>query len=95
MDYFVYIVASRSRVIYTGVTSDLRGRVYQHKEMVIKGFSSKYRTTSLVHFESTPDVYAAIAREKEIKKWRREKKVKLIELENPEWNDLSADWYSE
>ena len=95
MDYFVYIMASKSGVIYTGVTSDLARRVYEHKEMTTKGFASRYRTTDLVYFESTPDVHAAINREKEIKKWRRERKVTLIEAENPDWLDLSADWYPE
>ncbi|MDX2437846.1 MAG: GIY-YIG nuclease family protein [Acidobacteriota bacterium] len=89
--YFVYIVASRSRVLYVGVTNDLNRRVGEHKEGVIPGFSQKYKTTRLVYYESTSDVRSEIAREKQIKRWRREKKVHLIEGLNPEWNDLARE----
>ena len=67
--------------------------MYEHKQKLISGFTSKYNLTRLVYFEATIDVNAAIAREKQIKGWLRKKKVALIESENPEWNDLSEEWY--
>jgi putative endonuclease len=91
-EYFVYILASRSRVLYIGVTNDLQRRVYEHQHKLIAGFTSKYNVTQLVYFESTPDVRSAIAREKEIKGWLRIKKIKLIESMNPRWRDISAEW---
>ena len=90
--YYIYIMASQSGVLYTGITSDLRARVYQHKSGTDQGFTARYRVRNLVYFESTPDVYSAIAREKQIKDWRRSKKVELIDSSNPEWRDLSAEW---
>ena len=78
--------------MYVGVTSDLARRMYEHKNKLVKGFTEKYNTHKLVYFEETSDVYAAITREKEIKKWRREKKNKLVVGANPEWKDLSLDW---
>jgi putative endonuclease len=90
--YFTYILASRSRVLYVGITNDLQRRVYQHKNKLIPGFTCKYNVNRLVYFETTNDVRAAITREKEIKAWRREKKVALIESTNPQWRDLSEDW---
>jgi len=89
--YYVYIMASRSGVLYTGVTNDLNRRVGEHKEGQIPGFTKKYKVTRLVYFESMQEVNAAIAREKQIKRWRREKKVKLIETINPGWDDLSRE----
>jgi putative endonuclease len=80
MEYFVYIMASRSSTLYIGVTSDLQRRVYQHKAHQIPGFTQKYNVDRLVFYESTPDVRAAIAREKQLKRWRREKKVALIAI---------------
>ena len=91
--FYVYIMASKSRVIYTGVCREIRKRVWQHKEHKIEGFTKKYKCDRLVHFERFVNVNSAIAREKEIKGWRREKKVKLIEAENPTWEDLAKDWY--
>jgi len=90
--YFVYILAGRSRNLYTGVTNNLVRRVSQHKEAQVPGFTSKYRIYRLVHFESFGDIRAAIVREKQIKSWRREKKVGLIEAGNPTWEDLGAKW---
>ncbi len=90
--YCVYILAGRSRNLYTGVTNNLTRRVMQHREGRVPGFASKYRIYRLVHFELFGDVRAAIAREKEIKSWRREKKVALIEAGNPIWEDLGAKW---
>jgi len=89
----VYIMTNRSGTLYTGVTNDLKRRVYEHKHKLIPGFTSKYAIDRLVYFDSTPDVRAAIAREKQIKKWRREKKVALIESKNRNWKDLSAGWF--
>ena len=89
--YYVYIMASQSGVLYTGVTNDLNRRVAEHKEGQIPGFTRKYKVTRLVYYESMPDVNAAIAREKQIKRWRREKKVKLIETINRGWDDLSRE----
>jgi putative endonuclease len=86
--YCVYILASHSRVLYVGVTGNLKQRVWQHKEKQAEGFTSKYNVDKLVYYEQTEDVYGALAREKQLKKWRREKKVWLIEKENPDWRDL-------
>ena len=93
--YFVYIMASRSRTLYTGVTNDLERRVYEHKRKLIDGFTSRYNIERLVFFEATEDVLSAIAREKEIKGWTRAKKIALIEGSNPTWEDLSAQWEGE
>jgi putative endonuclease len=90
--YYVYILASRSRVLYVGVTNDLRRRVEQHKQKVVEGFTQKYNVTSLVYYEVTNDVHAALAREKQLKGWRRSKKTDLIESVNPTWKDLNLDW---
>jgi len=78
--------------MYLGVTNDLERRVYEHKNKLIKGFTDKYNVNKLVYFEDTSDVVAAITREKEIKKWRREKKNALVKKVNPDWKDLSEDF---
>ena len=93
--YYVYITASKSRVLYTGVTDDLRRRIYEHKHKLVPGFTSKYNVDRLVYFEATSDVHAALAREKQIKGWLRSKKTALIESSNPRWEDLSKDWLEE
>lgn len=93
--YFVYIMASITRVLYVGVTNDLMRRVYEHRNRVVAGFTSRYNVTRLVYYEETSDVRVAIAREKQIKAWRREKKVGLVEEVNPSWDDLSAGWYAD
>ena len=90
--YFVYIVYSRTRIIYIGVTNNLDRRLYEHKNKIFDGYSSQYETDSLVYYEVFSDVKQAIAREKQIKKWRREKKDALIEVLNPDWDDLSTKW---
>lgn len=93
---FVYIISNWSgAVIYTGVTSDLLKRIYQHKNGLLKGFSQKYKVTKLVYYEEFGDIELAIMREKEIKKWRREKKNSLIKSMNPEWNDLAERWFED
>lgn len=87
--YCVYILANRSRNLYTGVTNDLERRLYEHREGSVPGFTSRYRISRLVYFETFGDISAAIAREKEIKAWRREKKIWLIQRRNRLWRDLS------
>ncbi|MBI5081248.1 MAG: GIY-YIG nuclease family protein [Chloroflexi bacterium] len=84
-------MGSRSRVLYVGMTNDLRRRVYQHKEKLVEGFTQKYNVTMLVYYETTDNVLAAIQREKQIKAWRRSKKIELIQSSNAEWKDLSVE----
>ena len=91
-EYYIYIMSNVSRTLCLGVTNDLQRRVYQHKQKLSSGFTRKYNLTLLVYFEATPDILAAIAREKQIKGWLRAKKVSLIESANPKWLDLSAQW---
>ncbi|MBZ5541755.1 MAG: GIY-YIG nuclease family protein [Acidobacteriia bacterium] len=88
--FSVYILASRSRSLYTGVTNDLERRMTEHRQGVIPGFTTRYRVFRLVHVELFAHINDAIAREKEIKGWRREKKIHLIEQGNPVWEDLAA-----
>ncbi len=92
VQYYVYILASYSRVLYVGVTNDLQRRVWEHKHHAVAGFTDKYNVTRLVYFEAGASAIDAIAREKQIKGWRREKKVALIESVNPSWKDLSEEW---
>jgi putative endonuclease len=91
--YFAYIVANRSHNLYIGVTGNLRKRIFDHKWKEHAGFTEKYNCDRLVWFESFHEVARAIAREKQLKGWRREKKIALIEKTNPTWTDLSRDWY--
>ncbi|MEQ8382453.1 MAG: GIY-YIG nuclease family protein [Coleofasciculus sp. A1-SPW-01] len=91
--YYVYIMTNRSKTLYTGVTNDLYRRVYEHKQKLIPGFTQKYNINRLVYYQETSDVREAIAREKQIKGWLRAKKIALIESINPQWRDLSADWF--
>jgi putative endonuclease len=89
-DLLVYMVNNRSRVVlYTGVTNNLEQRVWQHKNHVVKGFTSKYKADRLVYYDQFSDAIAAITREKEIKSWRREKKNELVRTLNPRWEDLA------
>ena len=91
--YYVYLVSNwNNNVLYVGFTNNLQRRIYEHKNKLLKGFTQKYNCSKLVYFEQTVDVYSALNREKEIKKWRREKKNLLVESINPEWKDLSIDW---
>lgn len=87
--YFVYITSSkRNGTLYIGTTSDLLRRVYQHKHKSADGFTARYNVDKLVYFEETSDVNSAIKREKQLKNWKREWKIGLIEKENPKWEDL-------
>jgi len=90
---YVYIATNRSRTLYVGVTNDLKRRMWEHKHKTGSRFAAKYNVTQLAHFETFGDIRDAIAREKQLKKWRREKKIWLIERENPEWKDLAGDWF--
>jgi putative endonuclease len=90
--YFVYILASRSRTLYVGVTNDLGRRLVDHRNGDGSRFVRKYRIDRLAYVESTDDVAGAIAREKQIKGWRRERKVELVESLNPTWIDLASEW---
>ena len=88
--FYVYILANWNyKVMYVGITSDLTKRLYEHKNKLIDGFTKKYNVFKLVYFETVEDVRSAIAREKEIKGWRRDKKDRLVSENNPEWADLS------
>ena len=91
----VYICASGGRVLYVGVTSNLLWRMWKHKNGVFEGFAKKYHVDRLVYYETYPSMKAAISREKQLKAWRREKKVWLIEKENPTWRDLAQDWHED
>ena len=88
--YYVYILASKSRRLYIGVTNDLSRRMWEHKNKVVEGFTKQYNIDRLVYFEDTTDVKSAIEREKQLKGWRREKKITLIETINAVWEDSSV-----
>jgi putative endonuclease len=92
MVYYLYILASgKNGTLYVGVTSDLRKRIYEHKNDLVEGFTKKYAVHDLVYLEATESVKSAIAREKQIKKWNRAWKIRLIEKKNPGWNDLYSE----
>jgi len=90
--YYVYIMTNQSRTLYVGLTNNILRRVLEHKTGLIEGFTHRYNIDTLVYVESFGDVDSAIAREKQIKNWRREKKLRLINQENPDWRDLSDGW---
>jgi putative endonuclease len=91
--YYVYLLTNwNNKVMYVGMTNDLKRRMSEHKSKAAPGFTSRYNVNKLVYYEVMTDVRDAIAREKEIKKWRREKKNRLVESMNPEWKDLSGEW---
>ncbi|MFA5830795.1 MAG: GIY-YIG nuclease family protein [Candidatus Paceibacterota bacterium] len=93
---FVYIMASeRNGTLYIGVTSDLVKRVYEHKTSAVDGFTKKYNIHTLVYYEMADDIRGAIEREKQLKKWNRQWKLRLIEKENPTWKDLYDDLVEE
>jgi len=92
-NFYVYILTNwNDQVMYIGMTNNLERRLYEHKNKLVEGFTKKYNVDKLVYYEHGNDVHAAIAREKEIKKWRREKKNNLVKTMNPEWKDLSLEW---
>lgn len=91
--FYVYIMSSKSGTLYVGLTSDIKKRIYEHKNHLIAGFTDKYNIDRLLYIETMSEPASAINREKQIKAWRREKKVELNDSLNPEWNDLSQDWY--
>lgn len=90
--YYVYILTNRSRTLYIGVTNDIVRRLEEHRSRAVDGFSRRYRLDRLVYLEETTDVRAALEREKQLKRWRREKKVRLIEESNPGWLNLGEEW---
>ena len=91
--YYVYLLTNwNNQVMYVGVTNNLERRMYEHKEKIVKGFTQKYKVNKLVYYEETSDIVEALNREKEIKKWRRDKKNRLVENTNPLWHDLSEDF---
>lgn len=92
--YYIYILASQKNgTLYIGVTNDLERRVFEHKNKINPGFTSKYNVDKLVYFEAFGLIKDAIAREKQLKKWNRQWKINLIEEENQDWKDLAFDWY--
>jgi putative endonuclease len=91
--FHVYILASKTRRLYVGMTSDLARRIWEHRTKAIHGFTSRYNIDRLVWYETTYHAVEAVTRERQIKGWLREKKIKLIEAENPGWADLSHQWY--
>jgi putative endonuclease len=90
--YHVYILSSYTRTLYIGVTNNLQRRVSEHKQKLVPGFTSRYNIDRLVYCEAFADAHDAIAREKQLKKWSRQKKEWLIETRNPAWDDLSLNW---
>ena len=92
--FYVYILTNRTRTLYVGVTNDLESRMYEHKNKLVLGFTNKYNVSWFAYYEQTSDVESAITRERQIKSWRRSKKVALIESLNPHWKDLSLEWQS-
>jgi putative endonuclease len=88
-NYYVYIVTNKNHsVLYIGVTGDLEGRLHEHREKLLEGFTKQYQANKLIFYEDYPDPRSAIAREKQLKGWRRSKKIALIESMNPRWIDL-------
>ena len=91
--FYVYILASTSGTLYTGITNDIKRRIYEHKNHFVPGFTDKHNIDKLLYMETFRNVDHAIKREKQIKGWKREKKIKLIDQENAQWNDLSDNWF--
>jgi putative endonuclease len=92
--YYIYLLSNTSKMIYIGVTNNLERRVFEHKSKQREGFTKKYNLHQLVYYEETDDIGRALEREKQLKGWKRQKKVALIESKNPKWKDLSEGWYS-
>ncbi len=96
MPYHVYILASESFALYVGVTRDLVRRIYDHRRSAnLNAYSARHRIFKLVHIETTESIIAAITREKQLKGWRRSRKIALVESTNPGWRDLASDWFDE
>ena len=91
--YFVYMLAGKRGVLYVGVTTNLPRRMQEHRTRVYPAFTARYRATRLVYYECCTEAQAAIAREKQLRSWRRAKKVALIKGNNPGWKDLCGDWF--
>jgi putative endonuclease len=94
-DYYIYFMSNRSRTLYAGITGNMRKRVYEHKTGAVEGFTSRYKLDRLVYWEKFQYVRNAIVREKQIKRWKRVKKIQLVVSMNPTWKDLAADWFPE
>ncbi len=91
--YYVYILTNKTnKVLYVGVTNNLIRRMYEHKNKLVDGFTKKYNLMKLIHFEATNDIHSALVREKQLKNWHRDWKIKMINEHNPDWKDLSEDW---
>lgn len=91
--YYVYIISNKTNsTLYIGITSNLEKRLFEHKNKLVDGFSKKYNLNKLLYYEQGSEVISAIEREKQIKRWRREKKIELIKKMNPKFKDLSTDW---
>ena len=91
--YWVYIMTNRSGTLYVGVTSDLARRVYEHRERLVPGFTSRYHIDRLIHAEGFTNAREAISRERQLKGWRRDRKIALIAQDNPDWRDLAQEWF--
>jgi putative endonuclease len=91
--YCVYILASLSGTLYIGFSGNLHKRIFQHKFHHFEGFTDRYEAVRLLYWESYDDVHKALAREKQLKRWSRAKKIALFERRNPQWKDLAAEWY--
>jgi putative endonuclease len=91
-NYFVYILSSNSKRLYIGITNNLERRLFEHRDKIIKGFTSRYNMDKLVYYEVFSNVEQAINRETQLKGWLRERKLELIESVNPEWRDLNEEW---
>ena len=93
--FYVYIMTNKSGTLYTGITNSLERRAWEHKQASEDGFTKRYAINRLVYYEVLANAPGAIAREKQIKSWRRSKKIELIRTINPRWTDLAKDWYEE
>ena len=91
--YFVYLLTNNSGALYVGFTGNLKNRIWEHKNKTIKGFTEKYNIDKIIYFEQSENVYSAIQREKQLKKWNRDWKIELIEKENPKWKDLYEELF--
>jgi putative endonuclease len=90
-DYYVYVLRNRTGTLYIGMTNNLERRLAEHRLGLADGFTKRYRIKQLVYYETTSDVHAALARERQLKGWTRRRKAALIRSTNPDWRDLSAD----